>query len=51
MMLATIEYDENGIFIPFHVSKENPCPFCGAVVDKAHANYCPNNRIMKSEGD
>jgi hypothetical protein len=40
--MSDIKYDKNGKWIPFHVSKENPCPICDAVVDNAHANYCPN---------
>ena len=40
---------EDGIWIPFKVSKEEPCPICQAEVDHAHANYCPNIKMQMKE--
>ena len=40
-----IKYDKKGVWIPFKVSKESPCPICNAEVDYAHANYCPNTNF------
>jgi hypothetical protein len=48
--MKRVKYDKNGIWIPFKVSKEDPCPICLAEVNNAHTGYCPNNKLNK-EGD
>jgi len=45
--MSKIKYDEKGIWIPFSVSKDKPCPICDAINNNAHTVYCPNINYHK----